>query len=167
MVAKPIYLVGLPGSGKSTFGHSIAKYLKRDLIDLDMEIENAEEMSISNIFKSKGEKYFREVEKNTLQTFDSGEIVVATGGGAPCFFDNMDFMLKHGITVFLDLSMELILSRLENDADDKRPLFEGKNIAKALQELDAKRRPFYKRSQFTFTEKDDINHVFRAIESSH
>src|SRR5258708_25113313 len=99
-----IFIIGLPGSGKTTLGKQVAEKLNLPFIDLDLEIEKLEGKTVQEIFAKRKENYFRELESRTLKNFCSGksDFVMATGGGAPGFFDNMDVMNNSGKTVFLD-----------------------------------------------------------------
>ena len=85
-----IYLIGLPGSGKTTLGKQVAKALNLTFIDMDEKIEQTEGKSISEIFSKEGEAYFRDIERAMLhQVAQEENCIISTGGGAPCFFDNM------------------------------------------------------------------------------
>jgi shikimate kinase len=119
-----IYLVGLPGCGKSTLGKQLSKRMNVPFIDLDMAIEQREGMAIKDIFKQKGEDYFRKVESDTLKKVSEGlpEFIIATGGGAPLFFDNMEFMNRLGQTVFLDVPTREITNRILKSNKEERPL---------------------------------------------
>ena len=119
-----IYLVGLPGCGKSTLGKQLSKRLNIPFIDLDMAIEQREGIAVKDIFKQKGEDYFRKVESDTLKKVSEGlpEFIIATGGGAPVFFDNMEFMNELGQTVFLDVPAREITNRILKSNKEERPL---------------------------------------------
>ncbi len=119
--AKRIYLIGFMGSGKSTLGPRLAEALDFDFIDLDNLIEEAEGLQISEIFKIKGEAYFRKREQEILETTASyTNTVFATGGGLPCFNDNMTSMNKLGISLYLQLSEAPLFKRLKQSTS--RPL---------------------------------------------
>jgi len=121
-----IFLIGLSGVGKSTLGKQLSDRLEARFIDLDAEIEKSEQNSIDFIFKNKGENYFRELETKHLKSekieFD---FVMATGGGTPCFFDNMNWMLQNGVVVYLQLPILDLVSRLSTSYS--RPLLNGTN----------------------------------------
>ncbi|MBU1820351.1 MAG: shikimate kinase, partial [Bacteroidetes bacterium] len=90
---KNIFLIGMPSSGKTTLGKKLARALGYRFVDLDKLIVSDQKKSIPDIFREHGEPYFREVESRILQdTRPDHWLVVSTGGGAPCFFDNMDFI---------------------------------------------------------------------------
>ena len=87
-----IYLIGLPGCGKSTLGKQLSQKLNIPFIDLDAQIEKEERMLIKEIFKLRGESTFRKIESHLLKKIseENEQFVMATGGGAPVFFDNME-----------------------------------------------------------------------------
>ena len=120
---KMIYLVGMPSSGKSTLGKSLARLLRYRFIDTDRLIVQKTKLSIPQIFEQKGERYFREVEREVLHALPvQHPVVVATGGGLPCFFDNMTYIRKTGLSVFLDIPISSIAQRIRLHAKDDRPL---------------------------------------------
>jgi len=123
--ADKIYLIGFMGSGKSTTGRRLAAYLNWSFLDLDEIIEKNTGMKIRDIFSEKGEEFFRLSESAALkETEFVSNTVIATGGGAPCFGRNMDFMLGHGLTIYLSLTPDKLKERLAK-SDGKRPLLKG------------------------------------------
>ncbi|WP_025006744.1 shikimate kinase [Marinilabilia salmonicolor] len=128
----PIYLTGFMGSGKSTFGRLLARELGFKFIDLDKYIEEEERTSISEIFARYGEEKFREIERLAVhESTKSGKAVIATGGGVPCHFDNIEIMNKHGLTIYLKVSPEALTDRLM-PAREHRPLIAGKSREELL-----------------------------------
>ena len=123
------FLVGMPASGKSTLGKLIAKQLNLKFIDLDNEVVLRAEKPITDIFQAEGEDYFRVLERKCLedQINRKESFVLATGGGAPCFFDNMAQMNQNGITIFLSISVDDLFSKLSEKGIQKRPLLKGIN----------------------------------------
>jgi len=120
-----IYLIGFMGSGKTTAGRKLASVTGWDFIDLDREIERKEGKSIPQIFSLYGEDYFRKTEAETLRNLNIlKDSVIATGGGAPCFYGNIDYMLSTGIVVYLKLDPDEIKNRLISEPSD-RPLLKG------------------------------------------
>lgn len=117
------FIVGYMASGKSTYGKELAKDKGLPFLDLDECVESREGRSISEIFAKEGEEYFRKREREILHEIcnEADEFVLATGGGTPCFFDNMDYMNQAGTTVFLNTSPLVIVDRLKRQRAD-RPL---------------------------------------------
>jgi len=151
-----IYLVGLPGCGKSTLGKQLSKRLNIPFIDLDIAIEQREGKVIKEIFKLKGEDYFRKVESDTLKKVSEGlpEFVIATGGGAPVFFDNMEFMNKLGQTVFLDVPAREITNRILKSSKEERPLLARlapDELKDQIEFLRSQRISFYKMAMHTIS----------------
>jgi shikimate kinase len=123
---KNIFLIGMPSSGKSTLGRKLARALNYRFVDLDKLIVKEQKQSIPDIFSEKGEGYFREVESRILkETRPNQWLVVATGGGAPCFFDNMEFIKSNGLSIFLSVSPKELARRILNHGEDDRPLLSG------------------------------------------
>jgi shikimate kinase len=109
-----IYLVGYMGAGKTTLGMAFANRENLSFIDLDTFIENRFHQTVRQIFDEQGENAFREMERRTLhEVADFENVVISTGGGAPCFFDNMDFMNATGTTVYLTAAIDELARRLE------------------------------------------------------
>ena len=109
-----IFLIGFMGSGKSSVGKKLSAKLGYEFKDMDHLIEENEGMSISDIFREKGEKKFREMEQETLTKLISGEnIVISTGGGVPCQPGNMDLINMHGISIYLRMETEDLFERLK------------------------------------------------------
>src|SRR5258708_6624813 len=154
-----IFLIGLPGSGKTTLGKLIAEKLKLSFVDLDIEIEKSEQQTINQIFEKKKENYFREVESNLLKKFcmSSESFVMSTGGGAPCFHDNMILMNQSGKTIFLDVPAKEIADRLTKNNLTERPLLAKLNpdqLKDKIEFLRSQRIAFYKEANFIFEGTD-------------
>lgn len=140
-------------SGKTTFGRALARATGRNFIDLDFFIEQRFRKPIPKIFEEEGEQRFRTLEKAMLREAGLFEnTVIACGGGTPCFFDNIDFMLQAGTVVFLEASPERITERIiANNA--RRPLMAGKTPDQIRSAVDTGlelRDPFYARANFRF-----------------
>jgi len=124
-----IYLIGFMGSGKSTAGKELAGILGWSFIDLDSLVEHHAGKTISKIFEEDGEDHFRKLETDMLRNIDPvSDAVISTGGGTPCHSSNMDFMLENGLTVYLKMKPEDLLTRLEGSPGE-RPLL--KNLDQA------------------------------------
>lgn len=154
-IMQPIFLIGYMGCGKTTLGKALGKVLGREFIDLDTYIERRFHATVRQIFAQRGEDGFRDVERRMLhEVADFEDVIVACGGGTPCYFDNMDHMLSRGVTVYLTVPPERIALRLALPGSRaKRPLIAGKSDEELLAfvvEALAKREPFYSRAQLTF-----------------
>lgn len=130
-----IFLIGYMTSGKSTLGVELAKNLSVPFIDVDEYIETKEGKSVSEIFAEKGEKYFRELEHSYLKEIaNETNAVVATGGGLPCYNDNMNLINKYGDSVYLKTSEDVLVERLLI-MGDSRPLVKGKSREELIEFL--------------------------------
>jgi shikimate kinase len=149
---KPIFLIGLPGSGKSTFGKSLASVLNLNHVDLDQLIESKNNKSINALFEIHGEAYFREIERNALKELldKSSTDILSCGGGTPCFYDNMSRMKAAGLTVFLDIPVATIVKRVATNHD--RPLLKKKNLEKTITQMRVERIQYYNQAQIIFSE---------------
>lgn len=118
----PIFLIGMMGSGKSYWAQRIAGELGMDWIDLDAAIEKQTQQTIKEIFETTGEASFRELESKILKKVAGyRRIVIATGGGTPCFHHNIDWMNAHGITIWIDETPGVLVKRLRPEKNH-RPL---------------------------------------------
>ncbi len=126
---KPIFLIGYMGSGKTTLGRVLSRQLDYDFIDLDLFIENRYHKSIKELFAEHGDNGFREIERRILrEVCDFENTIIACGGGTPCFFDNMELMNTHGLTVYLHIPIERLFKRLTKpSAKAKRPVIANKS----------------------------------------
>ena len=159
-----IFLIGLMGSGKSYWTKQLAKKYKTGGYDLDYLIEVKEEKTIAEIFTEDGEDYFRKTESTVLKWFDQKKTyVLATGGGAPCFFDNMDWMNKQGITIWLDEPLPVIAARLAPEKAH-RPLIAKLSDSELLAFLEkqrAERFPFYSAAQIHLQDETITSDSFK------
>ncbi|MCH5305109.1 MAG: shikimate kinase [Rikenella sp.] len=133
-----IFLVGFMGCGKTTLGRPLAGKLGCRFVDLDRCIEEGEGRTIGEIFAAQGEAHFRTLEHTYLQQVIAGneDAVVATGGGTPCFYDNMALMNASGITVYLKFAPGRLAERLRT-ARTQRPLVAGKSPEELLAYIEA------------------------------
>jgi shikimate kinase len=141
------------GAGKTTFGKRLAQQFGWQFVDTDKFIENRYRKKINDIFAGKGEAEFREIERKTLlEVAEFNHVVVATGGGTPCFFDNIDLMNRAGTTIYLNVPAGALAQRLEL-CKATRPLIKDKNaeeIETFVRENLSKREAFYRRAQIIF-----------------
>lgn len=149
-----IILIGFMGCGKSTLGKKIAEKLSFSFVDMDAEIEKQEKISISEIFKTKGEEHFRALEHQMLLSFVSKtNLVISTGGGTPCFYNNMEIINSIGKSIYIDLPAETLAQRLENEKS-KRPLIADLSKEELLLYIQKKlneRKAFYALAQIEFS----------------
>lgn len=138
------------GCGKTTVGKKLASQLQYQFADLDKLIIARTGISIQDYFRLYGESKFRELERDTLRSdLPSENMVIATGGGAPCFFDNMDWMNANGTTVYIMMPPKALASRLKGSSE--RPLLnglEGEELVSFIETRLADREPFYKRAKY-------------------
>jgi shikimate kinase len=165
----PIFLIGYMGSGKTTIGQLIANELNRQFIDLDRWIENRYHQSIHDLFEKHGEDWFRKAEHDNLVEISFfQDVVISTGGGAACYFQNMDWMNDHGTTIYLSVPVELLAVRLRT-ATSKRPLLKNKSedeIKLFIENSLKAREPFYRLAQLQIeiTLEDPITTAKRIVE---
>ena len=148
-----IFLTGYMGAGKTTLGRALAAEIGVPFIDLDHYIEKRYCKTIAQLFAERGEEGFREIERRMLHEVGEFEdVIISTGGGTPCFFDNIEYMNAQGTTVYLDVPVERLFIRL-SIARNKRPLIKEKNDEELLAfitEQLAKRAPHYSKAQYSF-----------------
>lgn len=170
VMTRHLFLIGFMGSGKSYLGEQLAKRLRCPFFDLDRIIEEGEGNTVANIFAASGEAGFRLLERAYLHKLAyQTPAVVATGGGTPCFFDNMDWMNAQGVTVYLETPLALLLERLRGQRA-ARPLLAGLDDAKLsdhIESLLAKRTIYYKQAKTTMkgeTSDDFWRVLIEAVE---
>ena len=164
---KRIFLIGYMGAGKTTLGRAYSKDQGLTFIDLDWYIEERFHKTVQQIFAERGEEGFREIERRMLhEVADFEDVVIAAGGGTPCFFDNMDFMNEHGVTVLLQAQTSTLFNRLKV-AKSQRPLLADKSddelmtfIMTGLQ----KRQVFYSKAQYVFA-SDELESQKQIVDS--
>lgn len=158
-----LYLLGFMGSGKTTAGKKLAASLGWNFIDLDKNIEKHIGKTIPEIFTDHGEDYFRKIEAEVLRTLDTvSDTVVATGGGAPCYYDNMEFMNGSGLTIYFKLTSPQLVSRLKRSSDE-RPLIKnltGDKLLSFVENMLREREKWYEKSQIVV---DAFNPDIRSL----
>ncbi len=165
--------MGFMGAGKTTLGKALAAHLGVSFIDLDQYIESRFMKSVSQIFATRGEQGFREIESRLLREvgeFDN--VIVSCGGSTPLIGDNMDYMLSQGQTVYLKCSNETLLSRLKT-ARSQRPLIASKTddeLALFIESETKRREPGYLRAQYIcpgdrLESRDQISETIEYIEN--
>lgn len=147
---KPIFILGYMGAGKSTLGRKLAQALDLQFIDTDIFIENRFRERIADMFNRIGEEAFRKREHYIIEELAGmTHCVISTGGGVPCYHDNMTLMLENGLTVYLYASVEVLASRLEY-CKRTRPTIRDKSGEELLEHVKtalAERSVFYTQAQ--------------------
>lgn len=150
---KRIFLIGYMGAGKTTVGKQLSKQLGLSFIDLDCFIENRYQRTVNQLFDERGEAEFRIIEQKLLHEVSLFEdIIISTGGGAPCFFDNMDFMNRIGTSIYLKVSIPELVNRLEG-CKHTRPLLKDKTkeeLYTVVTESLIRREPVYIQASIVF-----------------
>ena len=161
---RKVFLVGMPGSGKSRMAKFISSVTDLTYKDLDDEIERTEGKSIKEIFKNHGETYFRNKETKILKNIIEKDknLIIATGGGTPCFNHNIDLINKSGLSIFLNTSMDVIVERISRK--NKRPLFQNKDVEETVKKMFQERIKFYSKSRHHVT-KNNRDKVLSIINS--
>ena len=153
----PIFLIGFMGCGKTYWGKKWAEHSGLDFFDIDEIVENEQEKSIAEIFAEDGEDHFRDMETNALRTFTGKDkVIVASGGGTPCFNDNISWMNENGTAVYLRSSPENILKRLVSEKE-KRPLIkhlQDEELLFYIKEKIKEREPFYNQAKIILNVDD-------------
>ena len=140
---KNLILLGMMGVGKSTLGKIVAKRLKLKFIDTDLSIEKKISMKIAEIFKNKGESFFRDLEeREVLESLKRNNHIIALGGGAFMNKNIRDTILQNAISIWLDIDLKAINRRIK--WNKKRPLVDTKNTREIIKKLYIKRKNIYK-----------------------
>lgn len=152
-----IFLIGFMGSGKTTLGKQLARKLGYRFIDQDDYIEETSGLTIAEYFSRNGEQAFRKYEHEALKNLlEFDNVVISTGGGAPCFFNNIDMMNENGLAIYLRMKPEVLKSRLKH-AQAERPLIKGKTEEELLEFIKSKlteREPFYLKAKHVIESMD-------------
>ena len=161
-----IFLIGFMGCGKSTKAKQLANRLDCPVIDLDAVIVAEQGKTIAEYFSENGEEAFRKLESETLKTYNYPETcVIATGGGLPCFFDNMEWMNANGKSIYLQMTPPQLVSRLHNR--EKRPLLKGMDDEQLLAFVEMKlteRNAFYLQAQLVVNAFDlDVEELISSL----
>lgn len=165
---KPIVLVGIMGAGKSAVGQRLAKSISYPFFDIDQEVEKIACCSISDIFFYAGEEYFRKVELQVINSLLSkrAPMVIATGGGAFVSAQVREAVKKNAISIWLKAELEVLVERVSNKPGT-RPLIDGKDTRKILDELIKKRYPIYSEADIMIiSDSKSLSQTVTAILSS-
>ena len=143
-VPRTLFICGLPGSGKSTLGKKIANNLNFSFIDLDHRITSETGISPAAWISEHSQEVFRTKEAEALRSISfSSNLVVSCGGGTPCFQNNLDWMLQHGVCLFLDVPEGMVLRRLEQAESAARPLIDENKMLESLRSIAESRKSCY------------------------
>ncbi len=152
-----IYIVGYMGAGKTTTARRLAQRMGWEVVDTDALFEEKYKISVHDFFNKYDEPLYRKLEAEVLKETEKLErVVVSTGGGTACYFDNMEWMNGHGTTVFLRISEKAVVDRLLH-AKRKRPLAAGKSeveLKAFVSRHYAERLPYYEKAQITVKAED-------------
>ena len=165
-----IYLIGYMGAGKTTLGKAFARAMGLTFVDLDWYIEERFHKTVQRIFEERSEEGFRELERNMLhEVSDFENVVISTGGGTPCFFDNMEYMNTQGETVFLSVDPTVLFRRLRV-AKQQRPLLAEKTDEELMEFIGSaleKRMPHYSKARHIFCaeELEDKQQIRRSVDA--
>ena len=165
-----IYLTGYMYSGKTTVGHKLAVQMGYQRLDLYQMLETTFHTTIPIFFKRYGEEAFRKIEQKLLHsTADLDNVVISTGGGTPCYFDNIQWMNHHGKTVYFDVSVDTLLRRAVQ-SKKPRPILTGMTDEERSQFIKQQlnqRLPYYKKAQIIFpADNPDLEQLIQLITSA-
>lgn len=162
-----IYLIGFMGAGKTSIGKKLARKINFQFVDLDDLIEAESEQKITEIFEEKGENYFRKLEQKVLfKTLKLENVIIATGGGTPCFYENMAWINKNGKSIYLKLNAGILHSRLKSKMKHRPMLQNKKNLQNFIETKLQEREKFYELAHFTISmkEKNAFKKLVETIE---
>lgn len=152
------FLIGFMGAGKSTIAKQLSERTDIPSLDLDKLIEQKYGKAVQDLFREEGEEWFRQAESEVLRTIESeSDLVVACGGGTPCFGDNMKWMNEKGETWYLRLSVGELLRRLDPEQISSRPLMKGlrpEEIKRVLEEMLISRERYYLQATRVISEEN-------------
>lgn len=161
------FLTGFMGCGKSFWGQKLARKYSLKFIDLDHYIENQQSCSIGTIFEVKGEDAFRAIEHAALLEIIAmyDFCIVATGGGTPCFHNNINVMNEHGVSIYLQASTMYLAERLK-DVTSKRPLLKNmdeETLFSFIKTTLEEREKFYLTSNYKIEVENCDETIFEPI----
>lgn len=168
-IGNRIFLIGYMGCGKTTLGQALAERLGCSFLDVDTWISDAAGKSIPQIFAEEGEARFREWEGEALEeAIEQEDVVVATGGGMPCFEERMDTLLAHGTVIYLELKPETLLQRL-SDGLHGRPLLAGLSQETLLTHIEKQleqRQAIYKEADMVLDASPSVEELCTQIQTA-
>ncbi len=160
---KTIVLIGMMGSGKTTIGKLLGEKLTLRSIDIDVIIEQNEKRTVSEIFQNEGEKYFRNIERETIKKkFTNKDLIISLGGGA--FEDQLtqELLLKNSTVIYLKTSPNVILERIKNNTN--RPLLKNQMTVEKIQSIILQRQKNYELANITIlTDNKNTDKIVEEI----
>ncbi|XZF15351.1 shikimate kinase [Chitinophagaceae bacterium MMS25-I14] len=169
-----IFLIGMPGAGKTYWGTRVATAMDIRFKDLDNMVEEREGVKILALFARHGEERFRELERDALLEVVTEEredvTLVSCGGGTPCFFDNIDIMKDAGCVIYLRATIDTLLNRLFSDLEF-RPLLQADSVLESLAHLLMHRASFYEQADYIVDVEmlslDTFEEIIHSCTSAH
>ena len=159
-----IFLIGYMGSGKTTLGRKLANEYYFRFIDMDEYIENKYQTTINDIFAKQGENAFREYEREVIaELSNEKDVVIATGGGTPCFFDNMEQINANGLSIYIRTNAQCLSKRLI-DATIDRPLIKNKSNEELLMFIE---KTLEHREKFYMQSQDILNNNNKTVKQAY
>ncbi|MBL6950731.1 MAG: shikimate kinase [Bacteroidales bacterium] len=162
-----IYLIGYMASGKSWLGKELAAEMDYEFIDLDESFETRYRISILEFFEKYGENLFRNLEQDILrETSTMDQVIISTGGGAPCHSDSMDFVLASGISIYLRMSISELVERISK-IKKKRPLLKNVlpgEMEEFVRDQLSEREKYYLKANYIFEGPDyTVKEILRVL----
>ncbi|HMR93049.1 MAG TPA: shikimate kinase [Chitinophagaceae bacterium] len=162
-----VYLIGFMGSGKTYWGRQLSKRLTLPFFDLDEQITEAEGKSINEVFEQHGEEYFRLREKDILHllTESHDSFIMACGGGTPCYFNNIEYLNRSGMTIWINTPIPVLAERLLKEKEH-RPLLKDlsdEQVKNFISKKFADRRLYYEQASLTVDENMSLEHFIENI----
>lgn len=167
--SRTVFLIGFMGSGKTTLGKKLAVKLGLQFVDLDEQICSTFHTSrLSSLIEEKGIDFFREAESKVLKNLNVSGKLIATGGGTPCYFDNMDWMKSRGTVVYIALDEKTLFHRLQQTDLNERPLLKGlddEGMKNFINRTLAERKQFYNQAHLILNPLvTDVNEMAERIQ---
>jgi shikimate kinase len=161
-----IFLCGMMGAGKTSIGKELARTMNKNFIDTDELIEQQEKMSINQIFHTKSEDYFRDLEMELLRNFNFGNSIVSLGGGAICSMERITIIQGKGHLIYLELPVSVLAERLLKSK--QRPLvmevsFDKVELENRLTEILRQRERYYKKADIRINGNQSINEIVTEL----
>lgn len=158
-----IFLIGMPGSGKTTIGKQLAEKLQIPFFDTDEIISSLEEMSVNDIFNTNGVLHFRKLETDLITNWKLHNAVIATGGGLPCSDELMNHLNNLGLTIWLKVSTATLEQRLKNEIETRPLLTQDGNLLPWIKSTLRERTPYYKQAKIRINATDSLEVITNKI----